>query len=180
MLEKEVKILDIDLEQVQKKLEELWAKKTFEDFIHDIYYDFPWDKMENNKRVFRIRKKWEIHLYTIKRKRTLESEWWEKWVKIADEWEREITDVNSFRKVLENYWMVKVREKKKHRISYNLWNVEFDIDIYDEIPPLLEIEAHTSKEIEKYISLLWLENHTKKDFGSRWLFKHYWKEYNYL
>ena len=120
MLEKEIKILDINRKTVIKSLENLWATKTFDWYIHDIYYDFPWewsDKMEENKRLFRVRQKWETHLYTIKRKRNKKSEWWEKWVKIADEWENNITDVESFKKVLEKYWMKKTREKDPRRIG---------------------------------------------------------------
>lgn len=183
MLEKEIKILEIDLEKLQKKLESIWAIKIFEWFIHDIYYDFSdnWKfKMEDNQRLFRVRQKWEIHLYTIKRKRNTEIDWWEKWYKIADEWERQITDVESFKKVLENYWMIQVREKKKYRISYTLNWIEFDIDKYDNIPTLLEIEANTSEEIEKYILILELEKNIKKNFWSRWLYKYYSLEYNYL
>jgi len=183
MLEKEIKILEIDLEKLQKKFEELWAKKTFEWFIHDVYYDFPNDwnyKMEDNKRLFRVRQKWETHLYTIKRKRNKKSEWWEKWYKIADEWEREITDVESFKKVLDWYWMTKVREKKKFRISYAYNWLEFDIDKYENIPVFMEIEAHTTEEIEEYIKILWLENNIKKDFWSRWLYKYYKLDYNYF
>ena len=183
MLEKEIKILDININELTKKLEKMWADKHFDWFIHDIYYDFPSEeknKMEANKRLFRVRKKWETHLYTIKRKRNMKKDWWEKWFKIADEKEREITDVENFKKVLIGYWMKKIREKKKHRISYSLWKIEFDIDIYNSIPPLLEIEAHTTTEIEKYIKKLWLENNVKKDFWSRWLFKYYWKDYSYL
>ncbi len=189
MLEKEIKILEVDLEKLQKKLEELWAKKTFEGYIHDIYYDFPDEdknKMEANKRLFRVRKKWDIHMYTIKRKRNKKTEWWEKWVKIADEWEREITDVESFTKVLEKYGMKQVREKKKYRISYALDWCEFDIDDYflwdnkNKIPPLLEIEAATKKEILDWIKKLWLENHRQEKWGSRKLFDYYWVDYSWL
>lgn len=183
MLEKEIKILEIDRKKVIKNLENLWAVKTFDWYIHDIYYDFPWelwDKMEENKRLFRVRQKWETHLYTIKRKRNKKSEWWEKWVKIADEWENNITDVVSFKKVLEKYWMKKTREKKKQRISYKLWNVEFDLDDYDLIPSLMEIEAESKSEIKKYIKLLWLEDHKQKKFGSRKLFEYYDLEYSYF
>ena len=180
MLEKEIKILDIDIEVVQKQLLDFGAEKTFEGFIHDVYYDFPGDTMEDNKRLFRVRQKWETHLYTIKRKRVTAKEWWEKGVKIADEWERDITDVESFRKVLEKYGMKKTREKKKHRVSYRLDNQEFDIDQYDGIPTLLEIEAHSSEEIQESIKKLWLEGHVAKTFGSRWLYKHYWLDYSYL
>jgi len=190
MLEKEIKILDVNVVKLQKKLEKMWAEKTFEGYIHDIYYDFPnvdgTDKMEENKRLFRVRKKGDIHMYTIKRKRNKKSEWGEKWVKIADEWEREITDVESFTKVLEKYGMKDTREKKKFRISYKLDNCEFDIDDYfyeDDralIPPLLEIEAHTSEEIFAWIKKLWLEDNKQVDWGSRKLYKNYWVEYSWL
>ncbi len=183
MLEKEIKILDVNIEDLQTKLENMWAEKTFDWFIHDVYYDFPADwkhKMEANKRLFRVRKKWETHLYTIKRKRNKKSEWWEKWFKIADEWEREITDVESFKKVIENYWMIKVREKKKHRISYGMEWLEFDIDKYEDIPALLEIEAHTTKEIDECIDKLWLQDHVKQKFWSRGLYKYYWLDYSYF
>lgn len=183
MLEKEIKILEINFDEVTKKLIELWAEKTFDWFIHDIYYDFPeWDnhKMEENKRLFRVRQKWETHLYTIKRKRNKKSEWWEKSIKVADEWESIITDVDSFKNVLEKYGMKQTREKKKYRVSYKLWDVEFDIDKYDEIPYLLEIEAVDKETIKKYIEKLWLENHTTKKFWSRKLYEYYNKPYLYL
>jgi adenylate cyclase class IV len=50
--------------------------------------------------------------------------------------------------------MNKTREKKKHRVSYRLDNVEFDIDQYEGIPTLVEIEAHTSEEIQEFIKKL--------------------------
>ena len=64
----------------------------------------------------------------------------EEWVAAKDEHETKITDVESFAKVLEKYWMKKIREKIKYRISYNIDGTEFDIDKYAEIPAILEIE----------------------------------------
>lgn len=72
MLEIEVKILEINHEEVQNKLLSLGAEKIFEGFIHDVYYDFPDEvenKMEANGRMFRLRRKGEEHIYTIKNKR---------------------------------------------------------------------------------------------------------------
>lgn len=191
MLEKEIKILDVNVDELQKKLESLWALKTFEWYIHDIYYDFASEgsdklKMEENKRLFRVRQKWDIHMYTIKRKRNKKKDWAEKWVKIADEWEREITDIESFKKVLEKYWMHETREKKKYRISYKLWNIEFDIDDYflwddrNIIPPLLEIEAASSEELYEWVEKLWLKDKQIETWWSRKLFAHYWIEYSWL
>lgn len=177
MLEKEIKILDIDKDEIICKLEYLWAVKHFEWFIHDVYYDFPnkkINKMELNNRLFRVRKKWEINLYTIKRKRK------SKWIKIADEHEMNITNVEGFSEVLEKYGMEKIREKKKYRISYSINWLEFDIDKYEWIPTLLEIEAGKKKHIMKYIKILWLSTHTKQKFWSRGLYKYYGLEYNYF
>jgi len=177
LLEKEIKILDVDKDEIVSKLEYLWAVKHFEWFIHDVYYDFPnkkTNKMELNNRLFRVRKKWEINLYTIKRKRK------SKWIKIADEQEMNITNIESFSEVLEKYGMEKIREKKKYRISYSINWLEFDIDKYEWIPTLLEIEAGKKKHIMKYIKILWLSNHTQQKFWSRGLYKHYGLNYNYF
>ncbi|MFK7780076.1 MAG: CYTH domain-containing protein [Candidatus Gracilibacteria bacterium] len=191
MLEKEIKILDVDVKKIQEKLEKLGAEKTFEGFIHDVYYDFHDEeknhlKMEKNKRLFRVRQKGDIHMYTIKRKRNKKKDGGETGVKIADEGEREITDVESFKKVLEKYGMKETREKKKHRISYSLGKIEFDIDDYylgddkNEIPPLLEIEASTSEELNEWVKVLGLTKHQIEKWGSRKLFNHYGIEYSWL
>ncbi len=182
MLEKEIKILEIPVDEVVKKLEDLWAKKTFEWFIHDVYYDFPTDtpknKMEANGRMFRLRKKWEEHIYTIKNKRKKIKK--QEWVIGKDEHETSITNIDSFSNVLEKYGMKKTREKKKHRISYTLGDMEFDIDNYEWIPDFLEIEWPSWEEIQKWVKKLGLENHTQLCGGSRKLFKQYDIPYLYI
>ena len=178
MLEVEIKILDIDVEKLTQQLEEMWAKKTFEWVIHDVYYDFPKGsklKMEKNKRMFRLRKKWEEHIYTIKRKR--KSLWNQQWAAIKDEHETPITNIDSFSKVIEKYGMTKTREKVKHRVSYAFKWGEFDIDTYDEIPAFLEIEEKSREHIDAWIKILKLEDKEILIGGSRKLFKQYWIKY---
>jgi adenylate cyclase class IV len=65
-----------------------------------------------------VRKKGEVHLYTIKKKRKKLKKELE--VNVKDEHEMTITDIDSFTRVLEKYGMNKTREKKKYRISYIL------------------------------------------------------------
>ena len=179
MLEKEIKFLDINVEEVCKKLEAYGVVKTFEWVIHDVYYDFPeeWSKakMEWNKRMFRVRKKWEDHIYTIKRKRKSIGK--AEKLTAKDEHETEITDSESFSRVLEKYGMTKTREKKKHRISYRLHGIEFDIDKYEGIPAILEIEANRREEMDILIKKLELTKHEEMIGWSRSLFARYWKEY---
>jgi adenylate cyclase class IV len=57
MYEKEIKILEINKEELIKKLEGLGATKTFEDKVCDTYYDYANSKMEDKKRLFRLRTK---------------------------------------------------------------------------------------------------------------------------
>lgn len=175
MLEKEIKILEVDVQEIQKKLESFGAEKTFEGYIHDIYYDYPTKQIDEEGRIFRVRKKGETHLYTIKKKRKKLKKEFE--MNVKDEHEMPITDIESFTRVLEKYGMTKTREKKKHRISYRLGEVEFDIDDYGLFPPLLEIEGHSVGEIKAWIPKLGLEEHISKQFGSRSLFLHYGCDY---
>ena len=178
MLEKEIKILDIDIKKLEEDLLQLWAEKTFEGKIHDVYYDFPDGeklKMEENNRLFRVRSKWEEHIYTIKRKR--KSMWKEEWAAIKDEHETKISNVESFQKVLAKYGLTKTREKIKQRVSYRLAGAEFDIDIYEWIPAFLEVEEESRENINFWVRKLKLEKHDILIGWSRKLFKHYWIEY---
>lgn len=181
MLEKEIKILEIDREVIVEKLLEFGAEKSFEGFIHDVYYDFPNNpdhKMEANNRMFRLRKKGEEHIYTIKRKRKEYQK--SEGTHAKDEHETPVTNITSFVKVLEKYGMKKTREKKKHRVSYKLDNMEFDFDLYEGIPELLEIEGPDGKTIQKWVKKLGLEDHEQMLGGSRKIFKHYGIPYIYL
>ena len=174
MLEKEIKILEIDHEEVVKTLEGMWAEKTFEGFIHDIYYDFPDDdthKMEANGRMFRLRRKGEDHIYTIKNKRKKIKK--KEGVVAKDEHETPISNIESFSKVLEKYGMTKTREKKKYRISYQLKGMEFDIDFYEGIPEFLEIEGPDGDTIQEWVKKLKLSEYKQLLWGSRKLFKYY-------
>jgi len=181
MLEKEIKILEIDKDVIVAQLLELGAEKTFEGFVHDIYYDFPDDapknKMEANGRMFRLRQKGEEHIYTIKNKRKKIKK--AEGVVAKDEHETPISNIESFAKVLEKYGMSKIREKKKHRVSYALDGMEFDFDIYEGIPEFLEIEGPDGDTIQQWVVKLGLEKYEQMLGGSRKIFKHYGIEYMY-
>ncbi len=182
MLEKEIKILEIDAQKVSQDIIDLWGEKTFEGYIHDVYYDFPDDapknKLEAKGRLFRLRKKGEEHIYTIKNKRKKIKK--KEKIIAKDEHETQITDIESFAKVLEKYGMERTREKKKQRVSYKIGDIEFDIDTYDGIPPLLEIEGPDGETIQSWVKKLWLNKHNQLLWGSRKLFKYYDMPYEYF
>lgn len=171
MLEKELKILEINKEKVIQKLEALGAKKKFEWYIHDVYYDFDssGNHMETMERRFRIRKKWEDHLYTIKKREEDDH------LKVAQEWEFKITNPEGFKKVLEKYGLKETREKSKYRVTYEVDDFVFEIDEYEGIPTILEIEGPSYLNIKLWIEKLELGHLPQKRFGARGLFKYYAK-----
>lgn len=182
MIEKEIKILDINKKKLKKKIKKEGAKITFDWIIHDTYFDYhKIDKkkkykkasvsLENNWRLFRLRKKWNLTYFTIKNK-VKDSN-----IKVAHEKELPVTCHKRFKRVLKKYWLTKTREKKKQRLSFERKWIEFDIDTYKWIPTLLEIEWKSEKQITKWVNRLWLKKNKKKKFWSRRLFDYYWVKY---
>lgn len=172
MLEIELTILEIDKNEIIQKLEKLGAQKIFEWEIYDIHYDFICKKIKSLDKMwksFRIRKKWEKFLYTVKK--DVETD---KNVKIKEEFEKEIDNFDDFKKNIELCGFKKVKEKIKYRISYKFGNFTFDIDDYYKIPVSLEIEGESYEKIMEMVKILNLENHKIVNFSHSKLFAHYW------
>lgn len=135
MIEREIKILDIDVKKTVKKLEKFWAKKTFEGVLVDHYYSF-WEK----KIRLRNLEDWNV-IVCLKTKLN-------EWKDIKSAIENEILVSKSQAEKIVSWRGLKYeRSKCKRRMSYKIKNISFDIDFYPNISPLLEIEAHDPKEI---------------------------------
>jgi len=174
IIEKEIKILDIDVDVVIQRLKSMDAQETFSWEIHDIYYDTATNKLEKEWKRLRIRKKWDTYIVTMKKKLD------DTIIRSNDEREEEVESFSEADKLIQSYNCRPTREKRKTRISYSLWTVHFDIDIYSGIPPLLEIEANSKEEIFLWIERLGLEKKTTASYGSRSLFKAYKIPYSML
>ena len=165
-IEKEVKVLDIDLAKTIASLEWLWATKNYDTILYDKYFDTHedhWAQLRKNVRI-RFTAQWDV--LTLKQrlpnkdyKAAYEDEWSIDWEKAQE--------------VLHTSGFVAKRAKYKRRISYTYQDMIFDIDLYPTIPPLLEIEAQSLQTIRKGITLLWLEEKQIATCGARGLFKRY-------
>jgi len=80
--------------------------------------------------------------------------------------EFEIVDIVGLIIFLMYLGLVPYRVKSKKRISFlcNNSDTQFDFDMYDGIPPLLEIESCKKKNIYKWIKKLDLDDHKKMKF----------------
>lgn len=162
MKEVEVKILEIDKDEVISKLENLWAKKVFE---WDVFNDF----FENgNSKKIRLRQMWSENIMTYKEKID------ESWVKSQHEYEIKFDNYENIISILKWIWFIHYWKSSKTRISYSLWNIHFDIDKLDWIPWFVEVESDNSDDVKKWVEILWFDFENVCLLTERWLKERYW------
>ena len=153
--EYEVRILEIDVDSINKKLNELGA--TFEwDRVQKRYvYDF----------IPKVDSKW-IRLRTngIKTTLTIKDLVTSK-IDGTRELEIEVDDFVNTNKILEELGYTPRNYQENRRIQYKLDGVEIDIDSWPMIPTYLEIEGSSEEEVYKIVEKLGykLEDTTTRD-----------------
>ncbi|MBU1975081.1 MAG: CYTH domain-containing protein [Nanoarchaeota archaeon] len=150
MARREVQIANIDRKKIEEKLQFLGAKQTFNDSKTDIYLDAPGDSVQNSHKTLKIRKLGDKTVLSLRHYLTTEC------AKLGKD--VEINDLCKALPLLQYMGFSQWQIAKKHRISYELDNVRFDIDNYKDnlshIPTMLEIEANDKKTLKKYVELL--------------------------
>lgn len=169
MLEKEIKVLDVDVTSLTTKLQKMRWFKTFDGIIHDDYYDVPGGFLDKQWYSLRIRTfdGTDPHItFKIKQKH--------KSLKVAQEYEFATHSKAEHTFLLfQKWWLKPVRSKTKRRLSYIVGQHTFDIDMYADMPALLEIEWGKTKEIFKMIDTLGLQDHKTLTCGYRGLCRFY-------
>ena len=152
MQEIEAKILEIDRRKVEDTLAKIGAVKAFDGKIETFFYDFRDGSIIKAKNVMRLRSENKHFVLTYKKVKRGEQ------AKKAEEYSIVVSDLVTAQKILESLGLIVVDSTQKHRISYELERVHFDIDRYfgkyGYIPELLEIEADSVKSIHKYAKAL--------------------------
>ena len=169
MQEIEVKILEINTDETIKKLVTLGAKKIFEGPIYAVSYDFEDNKLTKDQSFVRLRKKGNKNFLTFKKKISQEK------AKIMDETETEVGDFKETNKILLNLGLKPANDYKKNRITYQIANILFEFDSYEDlaVPTYLEIEAPDIETIDKYIELLKLNKENVKTWNGKQVLDHY-------
>ncbi len=171
--EHEVKILNVDVENLKLKLESIGAKKVYDDVREIIALD-------TEERLFLSQK--------------------DKLIRVTDEGSIKVTmhvdqsnpkikkaikfKVSRMKEVLdffEEMGLKPISKVKAHRTSYELGKIDFDIDEFPSIPPFLEIDQeHIEEEgylLESLLKQLGLENHEMVVMGTEDIHKLYGKDY---
>ena len=167
MLERELKIIDINPFLISNLLMQHGAEKTFDGYIYDIYFDTTDRSLDNYKYSVRLRFQWSACILAFKQKKK------DAHTKLMIEKEFIVDDILLVLYILLWFGLIPYRHKEKKRISFSHDGVCFDMDMYRSIPPLLEIEAPQTDTIFSRVEKLQLENHVQLTVGSRWLMQYY-------
>jgi predicted adenylyl cyclase CyaB len=171
MKETEVKILEINRKKIEQMLIIQGAEKVFDGDIQTLFFDFKDGRIVKAKDVLRLRKEEDKIELTYKKVRFTQT------TKTAEEFSVEVSNLEAARKILENLGLSVRESMEKHRVSYALDHVRFDIDhyfgTYDFIPEFMEIEAENTGSIYKYAALLGFKKDDCLPWSTVELIQHY-------
>lgn len=163
MEEIEVKILNIDRQNVEEKLKSLGAKKVFEGVVDTHFFDFENKKLGKKGVLARVRKMGDKVYFTVKKKIS------DDLAKIREEYECEVSDFDEIIKGFRVLGLIETYSFRKMRISYVLEGVHFEFDkflsIYSFVPEFLEIEAKDIETIYKYALTLGFKKEDCKPYS---------------
>ena len=153
--EYEVRILEINVDSIKKKLDEVGATFEWDRVQRRYVYDF----------IPKVDSKW-IRLRTngIKSTLTIKDLVTSK-IDGTRELEIEVSDFDNTNKILEELGYTSRNYQENRRIQYKLDGVEIDIDYWPMIPTYLEIEGSSEEEVYKIVEKLGykLEDTTTRD-----------------
>ena len=146
-IEYEVRVLEIDREEIIKKLEQLGAKKVKDVIQRRYVYDF--NPVQKHKYI-RVRTDGIKTTLTIKHveKDTVDG---------TKELEITIDDFEKANEILNELGYKPKGYQESKRLEYELDGVKFDIDRWPLIPEFMEIEGNNPEEIYKMVERLGIE-----------------------
>jgi adenylate cyclase class 2 len=157
MKEVEVKIRNIDKDEIIKKIVDLGAVRIFTGKIVDFRFDTPERDLSRQGKALRIRQKGRYIFLNLKgKKKSKES------IVDRDEIGVKISNFKTMQRILNELGFIKIFELFKYRTEYRLGDVNFDIDEYYGLDPILEIESDSYEKVEEYIEKLGIE---EEDIG---------------
>ncbi len=145
----EVKILEINPSEIQHRLDALGATCVFSGQVYAVKMDFPNGRLYSNESFIRIRTLGETTELTYKGPKEKETN-----LKIQPEIQVNTSDLEKTISIFEQIGMIRVEEQRKHRSSYVLDNIKFDLDVPQEFPPLIEVEAPSRELVNKGVEQL--------------------------
>jgi len=138
----EVRILDINVEEIKKKLAEIGAEKVAEKDQRRYVYD-----SGKEHSFVRLRDEGNKVTLTFKERKTFE-------IDSTKEIEVVVEDFDKTHQLLLSLGLKLVTYQENKRESYLFNNVEIEIDTWPRIPTYIEVEGKSKEDVEKIVKLL--------------------------
>ena len=140
MQEVELKFIDINIEEIKKKITDLGAKKTYEKDMENLFlckegFDF----RDSSKKILRLRKTNDSIVLNYKGPNESSQ------MHNKEEIEIQVDDLEKTISLFERLEFTKTNILKKHREHYEMDDVHFEFDTVEDIPTYLEIETQSEK-----------------------------------
>ena len=149
MKEVEVKIRNINKEEIIQKITEFGAQKIFTGRVIDYRFDTPERDLSRQGKALRIRQKGKyIYLNLKGKKKSVEN------VTGRDEIGVKISNFKVMQRILNELGYIKIFELNKYRTEYRTEEMTFDIDEYVGLEPILEIESNSYDKVNDYVKKL--------------------------
>ena len=171
MEEIEVKFLNIDSVLMEKKLNEIGARKIFEKLYRRKVFDYPdfslhkkgaWVRLRDEGDKITLAYKERIGMKTFDGKTNDDS---------MEEIEVNVSDFEKTAELLNKVGFIEKFYQENKRIRYQLDDIEFDIDFWPQLEPYLEIETSSWERIEDAIKLLGLNTNEKRIFSTTQVYR---------
>ncbi len=161
MYECEIKLFDIQKNEIERKLHRIWAKNLWNEIIVDVYL-----KANNPKFVRgRVRYTENKTVLTYKWKLPVGK------TKHAYEFDTKLPNEFFIESKSRNELVDHCRVKR--RSTYTWWWYQFDIDEYIWLPPILEIEWPNETSIMTLITSLWWQWYPNSSCGWKWVYAYF-------
>lgn len=165
----ETQILNINIKEIKNKLRQLGAKEEPEIFQKRWVFDIQCldAKTPGTGEWIRLRQAGDETLLTYKNRKGFG-------INETEEIEIKVDDFNKTVEIFSklNYFTGKYYQENK-RIKFTLNDIEFSLDTWPMIPPLLEIEAPSEEKVKEGLKLLGLEGKDVGHIGTIQIYKRY-------
>lgn len=154
----EVKVLNVDLDEMEKRLVDIGAKLISKEYQTNTIFDSKDKYIENKLNSYlRVRETRDLLTQEVRVSLTLKKNISKDGARENLEVTTEISNKESMIYILKNLKYEVIEEGYKDRTSYIYQNIRFDLDKWDKNTypyPYMEIEVQKKEDLEKAINLL--------------------------
>lgn len=150
----EVVFLDIDKEELEKKLKSVGAEKVKDIFYRHAAFDYPDYRLDKDNSWIRLRDDGGKIILAFKKRLGVTSQDGSTNDEGMEEVEVVVDSYEETKLFLEKVGFIEKHEAEKKRSRWKKGTVVFDIDTWPSIPPFVEIEAESWEDIDEATKLL--------------------------